>query len=355
MMDWKDDPLFCEEFGSGNWVSRIDRFATPAFRLSVNTSRYIGAPYDHVDAYQALFDVFKPILQRDAQRLLMVDLNGKPRRRKSITADDWEPFKQQREIHPEDDRYFIGFDYQSGFVKSDWPKPSEVPTGYIRYDVGPTKFLSRDDRSGRLDASIPVADFVAGNIDLDALKSAMLGLPVFGALAGYGLCHSDTFDHPHEHDDNLKNIARKFPVLDVCGSEMRRFWFDDDSDTTKHWIPGINWLTLVRDPYLNAMGGVKAITDGLDSAISWEAKQGGVLFQLGDHPITGEAGVDDDLLPLYFELGERLQPQGNGAPSKETPWQIPFGQFNNNPENDRANLNWARRFYDRKWFEENVT
>ena len=354
MTDWTEDALFRESFGSGNWVSSIDRFATPAFRLSVNTSRYVGAPYDHVDAYQALFEVFKPILQRDAQRLLMIGETGKPRRRKSITADDWEPFKQQREIHAEDDRYFIGFDYQSGFDKSEWPKPSEVPTGYIRYDVGPTKFLSRDGSNGRLEACIPVPDFVAGNIDLDALKAAMLGLPVYGALAGFGMCHSDTFDWPHGKEKYLQNIAHKFPVLDVCGSQQREFSFSDDDDTTKHWIPGINWLTLVRDPYLSAMGGVDAVTKGLDSAITVETGNGGVLFQLGDRPITGQKGVDDDLLSLYFELGQRLQPKGNGAPSEAVPWQKPFGHENCNPDQDRANLNWARRFYDRTWFEEDT-
>ena len=352
MTNWVDDPLFFEKFGSGNWASSVDRFATPAFRLSLNTSRYIGAPYDHVDAYEALFDVFKPILERDAQRLLMIDVSGKPRRRKSITDADWSPFQQQRDIHPQDDRYFIGFDYQSGFNKSDWPKPSEVPTGYIRYDLGPTKFLSRDDRSGRLDASVPVSDFLDGTLNITALKAAMLGLPVFAGLAGYGMCHSDTFDHPHAEDEQLKNIARKFPVLDVCGSEMRRFWYEDDDDTSKHWIPGINWLTLVRDPYLTAMGGAKAITDGLDSAIEVETGNNGVLFQLGDRPITGEKGVDDDLLPLYFELGQRLQPKGDGAPSAAVPWQEPFGHNSADEENKRQNLNWARRFYDRKWFDE---
>ncbi|MEL6565200.1 MAG: type VI immunity family protein [Pseudomonadota bacterium] len=352
MTSWVNDPLFKEKFGSDNGATSIDRFATPAFRLSVNTSRYIGAPYDHVDAYQTLFDVFKPILQRDAQRLIMIGETGRPRRRRSITKDDWEPFQQQRDIHPEDDRYFLGFDYQSGFVQSDWPKASEVPTGYIRKDLGPTKFLSRDDSSGRLEASIPVADFVDGNLDVAALKSAMLGLPVFGALAGYGMCHSDTFDWPHGDDLYLKNIARKYPALDVCGSEMRRFRFDYDDDTSKHWIPGINWLTLVRDPYLTALGGIKAITDGLDSAIEVETGNNGVLFQLGDRPITGEKGVDDDLLPLYFELGQRLQPKGDGAPSAAEPWQEPFGHYSADDENKRQNLNWARRFYDRKWFEE---
>ncbi len=334
-MKWYEEPLF--DGTSEDERRHVNNFATPAFRLSVQSSIYHGHPLDHVAVYEELFAVFKPILQRDAERLLMTETAGRnPRRRKSIKEGDWHPFEYMRSVIPDDDRYFVGFDFQSGFNGDD------------RYDIGPTKFYFVTDRNSRLEATIPVADFEAGSIDIQALKDCLLKLPVFSALAGYGMCISDTFDWPVDGLYRLHPIARKFPVLDICRSDRRQWFSDTDRGFNEYWIGGINWLTLVCEPFVSALGGVKQLTTGLNSAISCDVAGDSILFQLGPRPITGERGKDDDLLPLYFELGERLKPIGEGYPSLTNGSNHVFGTNSMRAEN----LKWSRRFYDQQWFEE---
>ena len=59
--------------------------------------------------------------------------------------------------------------------------------------------------------------------------------------------------------------------------------------------------------------------------------------------MTGQHGVDDDLLALYFEAGRKLAPRKNGCPSVEHPRGHSF-------TNEYAELLWERRFYDGEWF-----
>lgn len=344
-MAWYDDPVF--EGEPDPWHEdrgeisehQLKNMGRPAFRLSLQSSVFQGHPLDHVEEWRALFAVFEPILRRDAERLLMIEVAGKtPRRRKSIQPDDWDPFGVLRQNIPDDDRYFIGFDFQSG------------TNGETRHDLGPTKFFMDVRANLLLTACVPVADFDGGALDVAALKAAMLQLPVYSGMAGYGMCLTDTYDWPLHGEEALLPVARKFPVLDIC-KDYNRTWISsqgEDEIARDFWAVGINWLTLVNAPLIEAMGGKTRLTEGLDSAIGLEDGPNGLLFQLGPRPITGEAGTDDDLLPLYFELARRLRPQSGEVPAALERHKV-FGTQGNAPHDQ--SLAWARRFHDRAWFE----
>jgi hypothetical protein len=345
-MAWFDDPLF--EGEPDSWHEergeisphQLKNMGKPAFRLSLQSSVFVGHPLDHVEKWRAVFAVFEPILKRDAERLLMIEVAGKnPRRRKSIKAGDWDPFGFLAEKIPDDDRYFIGFDFQSG------------SNGEDRFDLGPTKFFMDVRASLSLTACVPVSDVESGALDVGALKAAMLDCPVYSGLAGYGMCLTDTYDWPLHGEDALLPVARKYPVLDLC-KDYNRTWMSSQGDDVigkDFWVAGINWLTMVNEPLVQAMGGQARLTEGLDSAITWDVGENGLLFQLGPRPITGEANRDDDLLPLYFELGRRLRPVSGEIPAALERHKV-FGTQSDAPH-DLSHA-WARRFYDGAWFEE---
>lgn len=327
---WQDDKIF--QANDPNNLRELGGVASPAFRLSAQGSRSEAHPFDHVDVYARLFKVFEPLLRKHAERLTMTDpFSGKSRRRVSITKADWQPFEYIKQSF-DDERNWIGFDFKSG-------KTAKL------FDKGPTGFRFRLAKTAQLDATIPVAAFDSGELDLAELKDAMLALPMRSALAGYGMATSSFFDDYETPRPLLMPVARKFPAIDVCPSPMRSWFPDDDLDFRRSWVSGVNWLTLVRDPLLSEMGGAEKLMSELPPEITARSSDRAVLFQLGDRPITGEAGKDDAFLPLYHALGRKLSPLKDGGPSKEYPRFPVFGW----PD---ESLLWERRFYDGKWFEE---
>lgn len=201
-----------------------------------------------------------------------------------------------------------------------------------------------------LDISIPVADFDAGGFDVVGLKAALLSVPAVTAIAGYGMGFTDTFGSLGGGDWSLAPIAKRYPALDLL-RPVNRTWRGAQPDNFKeYWLVGINWLTLVGEPILSRLGGVAKITRDLDPRITWQEGDNTVLFQLGPRPITGRKSVDDDLLPLYSELGARLKPLGDDFPSASWRTHSVFGYVDHD-ESKIVNNDWSRRFYDRRWFE----
>lgn len=304
MTNWYDDPLFsAQDRQSCQNVFRLDEFAAPAFRLTLQSHWQQGHPFEYRAQYEKLFSVFEPYLRRDADRLVMIETAGRhPRRRTRIRDEDWEPFRALQDAvlagaMPRDEITewrFIGFDYQ----------PS--PQAEQRSGVASTKFFLHVEDAINLDVTIPLDDFHAPDFDLEGLKDALLALPVSTAIAGYGLGFTDSFGSLGAGSWLLEPIAKRYPVLDLYRPADRTWRGGDADDLPEHWLLGINWLTLVGEPFLSRLGGIEAVTDGLDPRITWRAGDGVVLFQLGARPVTGQHDVDDELLPLYVELGARL-------------------------------------------------
>ncbi len=332
MASWYDDKVF--QANDLNSLEELGGIATPAFRLSGQGSLNDSHPLDHIQAYDRLFQVFRPILERHAERLIMNDRAGaKARRRKSITAADWQPLQYLKSVVPSDDRWWIGFDFKSG-------KTAKV-------FKGPTGFRLRVARTVQLDATIAVPDFERHDLDLDALRTAILGLPMRSVIAGFGLATSGYFDNHEQALPLLMPVALKYPALDVCPSPLRSWFSDYDQDLNHTWISGINWLTFLAEPFLSALCGADALLRDLPDGVEARVSDNGILFQLGAGPITGQHGVDDAMLPLYHALGRKLEPLGDGCPSARHPREPVFG----NDDGDLS-LKWERRFYDGCWFEE---
>ncbi len=333
---WQDDPLFHDGLDD-SW--NIEAFSTPAFRLCGIAPVRQAHPFDHMDAYRELFDIFRPTIEQRAERLLMIEKPGaRERRRKTIKPEDFQPFDHMKSVIPNDDGFFIGFQFQSGSVDLGTGDASENI-----FDRGPTKFHFWVGGVIQLDISVSVEDWKAGVLDVERLKAVLLRLPLGSAMGGYGLSLSEDFGN--QSGDRLLPIAHRFPALDLSKIRYRAWSANREHDLGTYWIAGINWLTFVGEPFLAALGGADAITRGLPAGIILQQSECGVLFQLGDRPITGEKGQDDDLLPLYHALGERLKPKDNGHPSAKHPRVEIFG-----PELAKESLLWERRFYDGDWF-----
>jgi hypothetical protein len=329
-MAWHHDKLF--QTDDPNDLDQLGSIATPAFRLSAQGTLRDAHPLDHVAAYDQLFQIFKPFLQRHAERLAMNEKpGGAQRRRKSIQSIDWQPFHHLKNVVPYDDRWFVGFDFKSGTTKQLMGR-------------GPTGFRCRVDKTVQIDATISIPDFESGALDVEALKTTLLQLPLRTAVAGFGMATSAYFDTRNYPLALLLPVAQKYPVLDVCPSPQRS-WFSTNDDSFNHsWISGINWLTLVGEPFVSALGGVSALVNGVPPEVKTTVSRKTVLFQLGDRPITGQHNEDDALLPLYHTIGRKLQPRGDGCPSDKHPRRPVFG------DNTDLSLMWERRFYDGKWF-----
>lgn len=331
MIMWHEDKLF--QASNPDSLEELGGIASPAFRLSAQGSLAEAHPLDHVETYDRLFQFFRPLLERFAERLTMVEKAGaKSRRRKTITEDDWQPFHFLKQVIDDKDRHWIGFDFKSG-------KTAKV------FDNGPTGFRLRVARTVQIDVTIPVDEM--SNVDMEELQAIILTLPTRTALAGYGLSTSSYFDAHDYAGALLLPAARKYPAIDLCPSPLRSWFSDRDDDFRRSWVSGVNWLTLVGEPFVSALGGIDAICKDLPSDIKIMTSDQAVLFQLGEQPITGEKGEDDEFLPLYHALGRKLQPMGDGCPGREFPRQPVFGSGAT-----EASLLWERRFYDGKWFEE---
>jgi hypothetical protein len=332
-LNWHEGGIF--QTSDPNSLEELCGVASPAFRLSAQASLDTAHPHDYVEAYHRLFEVFEPLMKQHAKRLVVNEVGGaKPRRRTSITNADWQPFHHLKTVVPDNDRYWIGFDFQSG-------KTSELA------DAGSAGFRFRVANTVQLDVTIPVPEFNENKIIIGDLKKALLALPVASAQAGYGLKASLYVDDRGWLRKLFVPVARAYSALDVCPSPLRSWFAEHDADFNQYWICGINWPTLIGEPYLSALGGPEVLLEDLPSAIKAEVSDHAMLFQLGERPITGETGKDDELLSLYHALGARLQPLGEGCPSVRHPRGPVFGA-----DGKETSLLWERRFYDGKWFEE---
>jgi hypothetical protein len=153
---WQEDPVFK---GDGADPFRLETFSSPAFRLSMLSSFERAHPFAHLSAYRKLFDIFRPLLQARAERLLMIEKpGGSARRRKTVTSADWDPFGHMASVIPADDGHFIGFQFQSGFRDQGTGDPGENI-----YDAGPALFRFWVGSIIDLDVTIAVDDWNEGN------------------------------------------------------------------------------------------------------------------------------------------------------------------------------------------------
>lgn len=290
---WHADPALVRGGGS-----ELAEAASPAFRVSACFPYRAAHPYALAAQWEDLFAVFAPILRQRCDRIQMWDDPGaKARRSKAIQPGDWHPFAHLRSMHADvDDGMFVGFYFVDASDTRDMR------------GRGPAAFRFFVGSAIRLDACIPLDDWDAGAFDIDALVAALQALPYVSFAAGYGLCLSDRFAQGDggEFLGQLMPLAQRFPALDLVHAEKRTWFSGTEHDFAKVGLTGINWLTGVGEPFAT-QGGWDRLGAGLPAGITMSRGPNGMVFQLGPKPISGEAGVDDDTLPLYAALGARLR------------------------------------------------
>jgi hypothetical protein len=98
-------------------------------------------------------------------------------------------------------------------------------------------------------------------------------------------------------------MAQRFPGLEAEYPIGHSIWLE-------HGIKGVNWLTVVGDPWLDRLGGADAVEAGLaslDGRFIVHRFEGGVLIQAGPQPELGDA-KHDRWPELYVKLAKYLKP-----------------------------------------------
>ena len=329
-MSFENDPLFG---GGPQEAPDVGYESSPCFRLAIQSNYELAHPFKFTNEYEELFAVFAPILQERCKKLwYSEEPGGKWRRRKSIKDEDWHPFEHLKKVIPADDAFWLRFAYLD--------TPRYHP--FDSLDNAVTRFKYFQFSNLQLDVCIPLDDWRVGKLDMNHLMAALSKLPFGTMMAGFGLSISDSVEGGgEEFMQGLMPIAEKYPALDIAHSERRSWFADYEDDLSQYWLSGINWITGVGGPFLAALGGADRLMANLPAGITAFKGQNSVMFQLGDRPITGQAGVDDDLLPLYHALGQRLKPAIDGCPTKKHPHKPVFSEY----EMEKS-LAWSRRFYD---------
>lgn len=163
-------------------------------------------------------------------------------------------------------------------------------------------------------------------VELVAQWSAML--PLTHGYAGFALNQSESDRQMRSWI--LPRISGRFPgfEIDDCGGTALR---------GGHAIKGVNWLTLVSDPFLERLGGITSLRSRLDPAIEVRPIQGrGALFRLGSKPEAGDLALGQTL-PLHRALAREFSPIRMTAHPALGPAE--YGSFG--PE---GTARWLRRF-----------
>jgi hypothetical protein len=248
---------------------------------------------------------------------------GKARRGLKIRPEDWSPFAHLLSVHDDvDSGIFTGFHFLDRDDETD---------GNGR---GPCSFRFFVGSTIRVDACVPLDDWAAGRLDVEAVVAAMQGLPFTSFMAGFGLSLGERYAGSPGVDAALMEYARRYSAVDLLRDEDRGFF---PGGLENHADTGINWLTGVGEPFRGRAGGGARLGAGLPAGIAVADGPHGVAFRLGDRPVSGEAGVDDANLPLFHALGAKLA--AVNKPLAEGRHAPVFGE-GGRPQS----LAWERRF-----------
>lgn len=319
--DWLADPLFARG------ANGVGEDASPAFRLSIYLPYQRGYHGFHCEAYEALFEAFKPVIRANCDKALVcTSPGGNFRRGLKIKPENWTPFINLLAAYNNvEDGIFVSFQFADRH---------DTNTNLGR---GPTKFHFSASTTIRLDICISVPDWLAGQIDIARVIAAIQNLPYLSFCGGYGLCLSENAlngQFPASHA-----VIQKYPALDVHHPGAVAFWRENPIEEVG--LCGINWLTGIGEPFRSRMGGASALRAVLPSGVAIDDGPNGVVLQLGAVPITGQTGVDDAELFLYHAVGQSLRDvwmpteDNNAGPIFET-------MFNDNA----LSLAYYQRFFN---------
>lgn len=129
------------------------------------------------------------------------------------------------------------------------------------------------------------------------------------------------------HEQTVYSIAQQFPGLEVDYPTVH-------SMNCAKGIKGINWLTILSEPFVAQLGGISTLQTHFGDQFTIYPYSGGVIIQAGPQPQMGSGNECPD---LYIKLNTILRPirASNGHP---------FHHYGTNRfDLDRSN-EWLQRF-----------
>ena len=72
-------------------------------------------------------------------------------------------------------------------------------------------------------------------------------------------------------------------------------------------IKGVNWLTILDQPWIDRLGGEEALRKELGPGIRWLPFRTGVIIQAGDRPLFGDVNWQEPM-PAYEQVARALKP-----------------------------------------------
>lgn len=136
---------------------------------------------------------------------------------------------------------------------------------------------------GFVQMSFPLLWFMghSGSLPEFALEACQRLHPVSG-YGGIGILESPDSTIRDEFEPTSYAMAQRFPGLEVDYPWVHGVELEGG-------IKGVNWLTILSEPWLSKMGGAGALRAALDKTFVGRSFEGGLLIQAGPRPLLGDA------------------------------------------------------------------
>ena len=136
---------------------------------------------------------------------------------------------------------------------------------------------------GFLQVSFPLLWFAdhPGSLPELTLEACQRLRPVSG-YGGIGILESPDSSIRVKFEPAVYTMAQRFPGLEVDYPWIHVVHLDQG-------IKGVNWLTILGEPWLGRVGGAGALRAALGETFVTRSFEGGVLIQAGPRPLLGDA------------------------------------------------------------------
>jgi hypothetical protein len=133
------------------------------------------------------------------------------------------------------------------------------------------------------------------------LRSVSDQLKPISGYGGVGILESSSLVERRHHQAVVRTLAERFPGFEVEAEHV-------SVHHLKEGIKGVNWLTVLSDRWVEALGGLDALRARLDDSIfPFYPYDGGVVIQAGPKPVIGD--VKANRWPThYVTLAKVLKP-----------------------------------------------
>ncbi len=139
--------------------------------------------------------------------------------------------------------------------------------------------------------------------------------------------------------DTMFPYLKRYPGLEL--GDRSSWLLEVKPLADQRFIRATNWLTLVDDGFVAALGGRRALEGALDPTCRLHAYEGGLVVQAGTRPETGDVNYGE-IPGAYRSVARALKPIRYEAFSRFGLFDVPYGsglldQF-------EESLAWVRRF-----------